>query len=391
MSMTQVVPVPPGAAVPVTADGGAPAGATLINNGDNGGTVWVRSGPTGPAMALTPGGSLEWTDQATLPYLFLAAGAARPESVTVTDQADGYANPVAVAAATAAQLLAQGIPQAIAAQVAAAGIPVTNPTTLASAITAAGIPVNNPDAIASSTATQLATGGVPQNFRGQLLYSNFLAAHGTSGPINVGAWSSLTVVLQYPGDALVNTVVQLGWRVDSATPLGAGGADGYLTADVSIVLGWDMAWSMPVKLPYVVFTNTAASTRVNLIVYGSNRHTDRLRIVGNDTGVAQLITDAMTATTGVAWPLNAINSIEPPVTKFSGAVKCTINVPVAGTVRARWVHPDGTGQLVRFAVVAGDSWFDWSHPRVPVNWTYTPGTAPTAGSKATLVVTDATN
>jgi len=99
---------------PIVLGVGLPVGAQLVNL-SNTDRVWVAQSPglaSGNGTPLDPLASMEIAN-AGMFYAILDTGAANPVTVLVTDELNGYSNPVALASAVAAELLATGIPLVI--------------------------------------------------------------------------------------------------------------------------------------------------------------------------------------------------------------------------------------------------------------------------------------
>lgn len=346
MSSTTPYPVNPGPAVPVQIAGSPPAGMTLVNPGDNGGTVWVAAGPNGPQLPLTPGGTLEWADHATFPYLSLAAGVTAPETVMVTDQAANYSNPEAVAAATATQLAAQGI---------------------------------------------------PSTFLGSVVYSAAMAPGGTA-VLDVSKYASLIVAVQwYDQTGTKPAAMKLEW---------SSGAGFSTTKWVSHDPTWEATrecWRSPVYGPTLTLSNYGLLAQ-QVTIYGTNRPTDRFEILGDR---ASSMLGAATPGQGIFYDLFAQVGGGPPpapaltagnfsrLTRFTGLVSVTYAVGATSTANAvsliaSWVDPNA-GNPVRtshYVSMNGgvNTTFLWNHPPVPVAWVAQPGFA-IAGGTVRIMVT----
>lgn len=346
MSVFNPIPVAVGAIpAPVTVQGATPAGCALINRGDNGGTLWLTSGPGGPAIPLTPGGSLTWTDQAVFPYVQLATGATAAETLLVTDQAADYANPAAVAAATAVQLAAQGLPS-----------------------------------------TFLDTG-----------YGSYSIPSGGSSPANpidVSKSATLVVSVYWPQPTpLAPGAVQLKFT-DPAIP-DLSPVLFYLTNDNPFEAS-QTAWQVPVGGPRLTITNVAntASAAASVSVVGTNRVTPRFRQLGDEMGARTL--GAACPTGSTLTPL--VPSRDFPGVNIGGSAQTRFNGPVtlqvflnAGTgfLQPQWVDYAAGVYSPRIPITGMDTIIQWAHPSVPVHWSYFPN-ASVAGNYVRLAVLQAT-
>lgn len=344
------VPVAAGAApAAVQVSAAPPVGCSLINRGDHGGTVWLQAGPGGTSVALPPGASLVWTDPNVFPYLYLGAGTTASETVVVTSQAANYSNPQAVAAATAAQLAAQGIPS-----------------------------------------TYLSTG-----------YGTYrLDAGVAAAPITVGQSAGLVVSVSWPQPTPVGAgVVRLDFTDPSVPNLPA--LSLYLTADNAVSKDQN-SWQVPVLGPVLTVTNVpppdASNSPAYVQVTGSNRLVSQLRQLGNEIGVWHgMAVGAVTAFSSyTAVPIHDTGSgttTDPtlsPLTRMNGPVTIMTEGPggsasTTGVLIPRWIDQNGYKAHASISVTAQNLLTPWVHPRVPVVWTYVP-TVSVAGNSLTVTV-----
>lgn len=335
MTATLTVPVLPGARpVPVQVGATPPAGMTLINPGDHGGTVWITAGPNGAAVPLTPGGSLRWTDPATYPYAALAAGAATAETVLVTGQLDTFDDPAAVAAATAAQLLATGVPSV--------GLDTAFPSLF---VDSGRTVTQDIPGVASLTVSTL--WARPTGATGAALLLSFTSpAVPDAQPIVVAC---CTDIAQDP--------VQTSWR-------------------------------MPAYGTRVTLTNlsVAQNPGVTVTLAGSNRQVPRFEILGGEVGAARLYLPAGGApTAGTGYTLQPANDSGATgasrSTRMNGAVTLQLEGSGTGTLLPRWIEGAAGGVLHTSIPTHGaPETINWSHPRAPVSWLWVPAGSSAANS-----------
>lgn len=320
--------------------GNTPAGYTLVNQGTHGQTVWIAAGANGAAVPLGPGGTLQWTDPAVFPYASVPAGSGQTETLTVTSQAAGYANPATVSAA----LIAQGIPS-----------------------------------------TFLSTG-----------YGTFRLDAGVStAPITVGQSASLLVSVSWSQPTPVGANVARLDFTDPAVP-NLPAVSLYLTAD-NAVSREAFTWQVPVLGPALTVVNVPPPDANNSPCFvqltGSNRAVAQSRMVGGEVGVWRGQTGA--AVTGFAtYPLTPISDAGAapslsPLSRLDGPVTLMTEGPstgAAGVLIPRWV--DQTGQRNHASIPVGvtAALTPWNHPRVPVQWTFVP-TSSAASSYLALTIT----
>lgn len=326
MSYTTTVPVTPGQPpTPVQVGATPPVGFTLINRADNGGTIEVAAGANGTQLPLTPGGSLVWADSAIYPYASLPAGATAAETLVVTDQVRDYANPEAVAAATAVQIAAEGVPSTF-------------------------------------LDTPYGTYRIP--------------AGQSSAGITVGQSASLVVTLGWPAGPHGLNVALLAFDDPAAPDLDP------IVIPVTInnlVESLALTYQVPILAPRLTVTNLQPPDNNNALlqvsVVGNNRSCERVRQIGgnDETGVHNLSRTA-TFPAGVTT-LFGVNGATAH-TRFNGPVSLSFNVPAAGFVYAFFVDPSGRANSWPFSVPAGVTQVPlWAHPRVPVYWQWGPNTA----------------
>jgi hypothetical protein len=92
-----------------------PNGTTIYNQ-DSNNAIWVGSNASlvaGQGMRIGPKGSLQWTTDNAQCFAVVDTGVASNVTVLISDNVQNLVNPVDVAAATAAQLLATGIPNVL--------------------------------------------------------------------------------------------------------------------------------------------------------------------------------------------------------------------------------------------------------------------------------------
>lgn len=353
--------ITPGAAPAAITDGGnSPVGMALVNRGDHGATVWVQAGPAGGAGAVPigPGGSITWTDPITVPYAYLAPGATAAETLLVTNQSADYSNPVAVAAATATQLLTQGIPAQIASQINAQGVPAVYTDTGVGTYLLQPMGSGNPTPSLQAVA-------------------------------QVGAFASVLVSVQWAqptpvGNNLVTVdfddpaVPQMPYvRYYLSAPNGANnGSDA----------GTQFSWMVPVAGPRMTLTNRQTPDNNNspalINVAGTNRVADRFRQLGDELGahVVQGSTNSVTGTSAV--PLAGVSG-GGMFTRMNGPILVIVkhSTSVAGSLLMNYVNPAGSLTSVPFALAA-DGTLNLTHPAVPVFWSFAPNS-----SAATNIVT----
>lgn len=313
----------PGAApVPVTDGHNSPVGLQLVNRGDNGGTVWIMSGPAGQAAAvpLGPAASLQWTDQQTLPYAYVPAGGTA-ETLVITSQSVGYANPTAVAAS----LIAQGIPS-----------------------------------------TMLDTG-----------YGTFrIPVAGSSVPIDVSRSASLIVTVQWPQLPNGCNVLVLTFT-DPALP-DFPPLKYYCTVDNAVEQGAQYLWRVPVVAPRLTLTNVRTPDANNgdayCAVVGTNRQSAGFRQIGGELGLVMLGGTSPNLGAGALYPLPGYAGAA-PLTRFVGTVTCIAQVQTSGLLSVQWVDERGSRVSVPFVLPTGNTMLTWAHPNVPVQWRWAPNAA----------------
>lgn len=331
-------PVPGTAPVALTdGAGNSPAGCQLINPGLNGGTVWLSAGPTGAAsVPLGPGASVQWTDRATLPYARLAAGAAAPEQIVVTSQAQGYSNPITVASALIAQ-------------------------------------------------------GIPSTYLDSLIGHWQITPGTTVSAISSGQYASLYVsfsTFNYaPGQTPAEVGIQITWLDPNGNPL----SKYTLTADDNADGGTitPYRWAVPVLghaftlKALVPGSNSNPQFTYDISIVGNNRLAT-FRQLGAESGVAQ-IQAANTADTS-AHPLTNLAGGSRQ-TRLNGHVQLgTATQGVAGILYVTWVDESCTRRGFNiFTGTGGDELYDFAHPSVPVSWSYA-AKAASAGNGFTLTL-----
>lgn len=318
MSSTQLIPLTPGGVPVKVSDGGnTPAGFTLINRGDHGGTITVQAGAGGPAVLLTPGASMTWTDPTTYPVVSVTGSAS--ETLTATNQVSDYANPAAVAAATAVQLAAAGIPNVF--TEAAVGDFQIQPTK--------------------------ATAGLP-----------------------VGGYGSLVVGVSWPQPTPTGpTVLQLTFTdplVSTLPPISL-----FLTNNNAIDPGSNV-WRVPILGPTLTITNLASSSNAPAFVSvtGNNRTIPGLTQVGEELGYRVFNVSGIVGVDTVIPPMRGRAT-----TRMNGPVTLVINCTQAGTIRGNLVDETGTVTVIGVHHPVGMSTLPLTHPRVPVYWSWQPDTA----------------
>lgn len=106
------IPVAPGKQ-PTQLTGAPLAKGTTIYNADSTNAVWVSSASNvspGNGQLIGPLGNAQWNNDSAQAFACVDTGVTGPVSVIVSGDISGVNNPVALAAATASILLAQGIP-----------------------------------------------------------------------------------------------------------------------------------------------------------------------------------------------------------------------------------------------------------------------------------------
>lgn len=325
MSYTQPYTVKPGAVpAPVQVASATPAGFTLINRGDNGGTVLVAAGPNGTTVPLTAGGSVDWVDATTYPYLSLPAGATAAETVVVTDQAQNYTNPVAVATATA---------------------------------------------------TQLAAKGVPNVFQSTVLFDADVNPSAPLSSITVGGYASVLIKAQWKPDNSGN-------YGPGALQLGNVGT--WLGMDASVDTAAPGAtWEMPVAFASFTAYNplNPGGMPCHLTVTGTNRPVARARMVGLDTAGAKLLgLQAAATAAGQYLPMIATLGTGANASglfggsnssRMAGPIKLHWNTNVSGGyLMCQYVDWNATVVTLRWPLSGTDGVIDWIHPVLPVHWIY---------------------
>lgn len=330
----------------------SPAGLTLTNRGDNGGTVWIMGGPNGQAGALPlgPGASLQWSDVVNLPYAYLSTGAAKAETLVVSSQSGAYTNPTVVSAA----LVAQGIPS-----------------------------------------TMLDTGyGTTRLAAGQ---ANGTTGSTQTGGIQVGQSSTLIVSVSWPQPTpLGANVVRLAFDDPSQPDLPP--SFFYLTNNNAVEQG-NNVWQVPVVAPRLVIANLQTPDNNNADAYvsvvGNNRQTaGGFRMIAGGIGTKTLFVSCPTV--GMSAPAqstagdytqlsNAQGTLTGlgPMTRFTGLVTVTVTIGTItgnGIVSPTWVDETGRINSPRQVYVTtatqgpnedlNDFTFQWVHPPVPVYWRY---------------------
>lgn len=320
---TTAIPVLPGQpARPITDSGNAPAGLFLINRGDNGGDILIQPGPADRASALTlgPGGSIPWGDAAVLPYAVLPAGAAAGETLVVSSQVAGYDNPTAVAAATALQLAAQGVPNTF-------------------------------------TASPVGTYRIPDN--------------GSTGLVSVAPYGSLVVSVNWPQPTPVAPgAIRLRFT-DPAVP-DLPPIDIYLTNDNTFEASQNV-WQVPIYGPALTITNVdnTANADAYVSIVGTNRTVAALRQFGDELGARNLRAETPGANLSynLAYYTDSGYGSLSAVSRFNGKVKLQLNVGAgSGFLYAIWADATAKLQHATFAIGAGQTITDWAHPAVPVRW-----------------------
>lgn len=394
---------------PITDGGNVPQGLTLINRGDNGGTVWVQPGPSGAASAvpLQPAATLTWSDPTTLPYAFVLAGGTT-ETLIVSNQIPDYNNPVAVAVATATQIaastlardtatqiaasaLAQNTAAATATQIAASTLAADTAAHVAAStlaadtatlIAASNLAVNTAQQTASQitastlaadtaahTASQLAAGGVPTTTKRGNLWAGRLVKSSGTPPLDVSAYASVLVKARYaqPSSQAASTPtgpVCLGFRqYDAANPYNPNAAGqlpdqwDYLGVDSSIdtqgtPVAVQLAWLIPVTAPTLQISNdpdrNANGTAVDVQVIGSTHPApgDRITQVGNDTSGARTLAAALTVTAGTKYNLVAVNNGPAGAAQGAPTIPTTRLTTLNGPVQVNWFVSSGAGTVL---------------------------------------------
>lgn len=323
----------PGAAPVRITDGAnnSPAGLTLVNRGDNGGTVWVMGGPAaqGAAIPLGPGASLQWSDPVNLPYAYLTGTGTLTETLVVSSQSAGYANPSVVAAA----LIQQGIPS-----------------------------------------TMVDTG-----------YGTYRLSVGNStAGITVGSSASLIVSAAWPQPTPQGAnAVRLKFddpAVPDLPPIYY-----YLTNNNAVEAGQNK-WQVPVVGPRLTVTNLTTPDNNNADAYvqiaGTNRPSNGFRQIGAAIGTKSV--SGPSTAVGLSPVLNATNvdgagsgtATSGPMTRANGPVTLQVfvaNTTGGGVIFPGWVDETATAfAALRFPIPASgnDFTFQWNHPSVPVYWRY---------------------
>lgn len=326
----------------------APAGLTLINKGDNNGTVWLSpaAGPSPAAIPLGPGASMVWADRSVTPYAYLAAGSTKAETLVVTSQSTGYTNPVTVAAALAAQ-------------------------------------------------------GVPSVYQAAVVYNADLPAGGFIPSIDVSGYASILISVQWKptsSGTYVAGALQLQWTVAP----GAQTSGQWLGQDALIDAGIT-TWQIPVTLPSFSVYNYAAGLGMpcRLVIIGTNRSVPRVRMVNDDAlaGAKYLTTNGTATGPGQFMQLYAHDGAGNATagtfsggscTRIAGPVKLHWNTATTGAGYIMCKYTDGVGTVptLRFPISGTDGVIDWDHPALPVEWYYyTPG----AGASMNLAVLAGSN
>lgn len=226
----------------------------------------------------------------------------------------------------------------------------------------------SPEAVATATADQLLTQGIPQVFRGAIIYIGTAAAFPTDG-IDVSQYASLNV------------------RV---TPDGAAGAVGYLFSDPesgavldeNYLTNYDKTLAVTFRLPVSgpqLHMNAVTGTP-SLVIYGSNRTVPAGSV--NQPNQAKLFnTGAVTMTNGSYYTLTDENGYSQSV--YNGLVVCRARVTGAypkGRLIFNAINSNGVGfQFVEYSTyemtqqgsatdVAGT--FQFAHPRGAGYWQF---------------------
>lgn len=323
MSYTANMPLTLGQAPqPVQVGATPPAGFTLINRGDNGGTVQIAAGRNGAQVPLTPGGSLTWGDPAVYPFASLDPAATAAETLVVTDQAGNY---------------------------------------------------NNPGAVAAVTAEQLTAAGIPTTFLDDNYGTFVLPAGGSGAAVTVGRSASLVVGVTWPQPTPVGlNVIRMVWDDPAAPDLMP--IVQYLTADnTADGAGSAFTWQVPVLAPRLRLSNLVTPDSNNapasVAVVGNNRTVPKLRQLGDELG-AHTVWLSASFGAGVRTLLTGFNSTR-NLTRFNGPVTLAITAPGAGQIQAAWVDETGRTVFLGFPVAAGQNLVQtFGHPVVPVRWSF---------------------
>ncbi len=130
-------------------------------------------------------------------------------------------------------------------------------------------------------------------------------------------------------------------------------------------------WILPVRGGSIRLTNTTAGT-INLIVYGSNRTLDDIKVVGEQAAVRQLIvTGAVVG--GVTTPLVS-NDGAPATTCVNGPIVAVVTAGFpAGTLRMLYTAPDATqNEVTVLTTAATPTLISLYHPKARVLWGFRP-------------------
>lgn len=340
----------------ITDGGNSPAGLLLVNRGDHGGTIWVQAGPSGGAGAVPigPAGSIPWTDPVTPPYAYLSSAASQPETLIVTNQMSGYSNPVAVAAATAAELAVAGIPTVY-------------------------------------TDTPVGQWTLAPDVKG-------IAAPGTiTDYIDVSKFSSIIVSVDYSAGVYVpgastkeGSAVTMTFE-DRASPgmpvtlVHSGIETSFDPANASLMTAdRRTAHQVPVYGPQMTLYNVSTNTiYASVSVIGTNRITPGFRQMGDEVGARYLVAQSCPAAQNLylCQPAGEGDQVDPFAstwTHLNGAVSLQWNLfGSTGYLWAHWVDQRGQVIRTRQRIDTPSGTVTWGHPTVPVSWWYMPDYAAT--------------
>lgn len=229
----------PGQVTPLTA--ALAAGATIINTHATA-AVWIGATPnTGPGLGvrLGPKGSTSWTTDGAPVYAAPDTGVTAPVVVTISSDMAPPVNPVDVGVAVAAQLLTQGVPN--------------------------------------------------------VLTGDRLLFPGAGSPLDVSAYSSLTVTLSAEGIGSV-------YYDFGEDQVGIGGAVSYGGRRLTISSAGFIRFTVPVTGPYFILNTTIPAGITQVQIYGSNRTVTEARVC--DITPAATVNPSQAWTSGTAVDLN---------------------------------------------------------------------------------------
>jgi hypothetical protein len=253
------------------------------------------------------------------------------------------------------------------------------------------IALSGPAEVAAATAAALLAQGIPNVFvQNQLLAPTLLPAPGTGvGSSSVASYASVIVHLS---SGATRTQVRVDWR--------APGIGNYWSSDFLFAPSDapNTTWMLPVVGATFTLNNTLTGAATTATVFGTNRQITKPIMLQLGDLIPRFFGVGSPWTAGTAYRLANFDSFAPlgggqDCTFFNGTVTITFEVStgVAGILSAVYVGPDGTLQtmpVLTYPATGGVVTTRFDHPGIPLQWWWTPATAVAgAGQVAELFIT----